>query len=222
MADIYLYADETGNLDYEGDRKAGASAYFGFGTAVFDRDHRTELWEGLRLRADLEKRGLNLSRGFHAVNDSHATRADMFALIAAQAPRFDTTFLCKANAYDYVRRRGQMYLYKMAWFQHLKYVAPAVADPDDTLYVIVGTFGTKARATQAREAIRDVCNQVDRNIVLCVWEAATSWGLQVADYALWAEHRVLEGRPCAWHASAVRPTLVTSYRPWGTVPAPRA
>lgn len=217
MVDVYLYADETGNLDYDGEGKAGASAYFGFGTAVFDRDHGSELWEGLRLRASLEQRGLNLPHGFHAVNDSNVTRSEMFALIREQAPRFDTTFLCKANAYPSVKARGQMYLYKLAWFQHLKFVAPRVAGEDDTLYVIVGTFGTKARATQARAAIADVCNQVGRNIVLCVWEAATCWGLQVADYALWAQHRVLLDRPCSWHALAIAPTMKSSFLPWGRV-----
>lgn len=168
MSDIYLYADETGNLDYDGAGKDGASAYFGFGTAVFDHDHGDEMWDGLRLRASLEERGLNLPKGFHAVNDSNATRGEMCDLIQNQSPRFDTTFLCKENAYAYVKARGQMYLYKMAWFQHLKYVAPQVSNREDTLYVIVGTFGTKARATQARVAVRDVCNQIDRNIVLCV------------------------------------------------------
>jgi hypothetical protein len=184
---------------------------------VFDHDHGDDMWQGLRLRASLERRGLNLPHGFHAVNDSNNTRGEMFDVIARQAPRFDTTFLCKANAYDSVRARGEMYLYKMAWYQHLKFVAPKVTNADDTLYVIVGTFGTKARATQAREAVRDVCNQVDRRIVLCVWEAATSWGLQVADYGLWAEHRVLLGKNCYWYEESIKPTMSSSFLPWGRV-----
>src|SRR5690606_23235042 len=35
VADVYLYADETGNLDFDGAAKQGGSAYFGFGTAMF-------------------------------------------------------------------------------------------------------------------------------------------------------------------------------------------
>lgn len=189
---------------------------------MFDHDHGRELWDGLLLRAAMEAKGLNLPRGFHAVDDSNVTRGEMFDLIANQAPRFDTTFLCKANAYDYVRARGQMYLYKMAWYQHLKYVAPEVSRAGDTLYVIVGTFGTRARATQARAAVRDVCDQVNRDIVLCVWDAASSWGLQVADYALWAEHRVLMGRACRWYESSVEPTMASTFRPWGKLGSPRA
>jgi len=215
MADIYMYADETGNLDYDGAEKDGASPYFGFGTAVFDRDHGSELWEGLELRARLEREGLNLPKGFHAKNDSYSTREEMFELVRAQAPRFDATFLYKPGAFESVRAKGQMYLYKMAWYLHFKEIAFEASGPEDTLYVIAGTFGTKARNRAAREALRDVCNQVDRDIVLCVWDAASSWGLQVADYGLWATHRNLMGRPCVAFTTAVKPTLKTNFRPWG-------
>ena len=50
MTEVFLYADETGNLDYQGHGKGGASAYFGFGTAISPRDHPHELWEGHKLR----------------------------------------------------------------------------------------------------------------------------------------------------------------------------
>jgi hypothetical protein len=182
----YLYADETGNLDYAGSGKTGASDYFGFGTAVYYDDHGSQLMQGLRLRTKVTANGVSLARGFHAVDDSHATRNQMFDAIAGQAPRFDTTFLLKSAAYPRVRQAGEMRLYKMAWYLHFKTVAVQVSDPDDELFVVAGTFGTKARRTQAETALADVCGQVNRDITLCVWESATSWGLQVADYALWA------------------------------------
>lgn len=81
----------------------------------------------------------------------------------------------------------------MAWYLHFRTVAEQISDPDDKLFVVAGTFGTKARRTQAEAALADVCAQVNRDITLCVWESATSWGLQVADYALWAVHRDLLG-----------------------------
>ncbi|MFS0883969.1 DUF3800 domain-containing protein [Aeromicrobium sp. 179-A 4D2 NHS] len=215
MADIFVYADESGNLDYDAAGKSGATDYFGFGTATFGSDHGAHLFEGLRLRADLERRGLSMRSGFHAVNDSNRTRTEMFNVIAAQAPRFDSTFLLKANAYDYVKERGQMYLYKLAWFQHLKYVAPEVSNPGDTLYVVAASFGTAERRTQARQALDDVCNQIDRKIVLCVWDAGTSWGLQVADYGLWATHRVLNKKTCTWYETSIKPTERSIFAPWG-------
>lgn len=212
-----MYVDETGNLDYDGGHgKQGASAYFGFGSATFEGHHGDELFAGLELRAAAEAKGLTLPHGYHAVNDSGRTRDDMFKVIAAQAPRFDTTFLCKANAYPWVRERGEMYLYKMAWYQHFKEIATRVSKRNDTLYVIAGEFGTAARRNEAKAALADVCRQVDRNITLCVWQSRTSWGLQVADYGLWSTQRVLEGRSCVWHETAVKPNLETRFLPWGT------
>jgi hypothetical protein len=96
MGDVFLYADETGNLDYGGAGKRGATTYFGFGTAVFYGDHGRQLMEGLRLRVQVTAAGVSLTRGFHAVDDSRQTRDAMYTLIGNQAPRFDTTFLLKS------------------------------------------------------------------------------------------------------------------------------
>lgn len=210
-----MYADETGNLDYAPAGKSGATEYFGFGTAVFRDDHGSYLFEGLELRAKLEAKGLHLPKGFHAVDDSKHTKDEMFELIRAQAPRFDTTFLLKDNAYTSVKQKGEMYLYKMAWFQHFKEIALQVSNINDDLYVIVGSIATSGRKTQAKAAIADVCSQVNRVIHLCHWDACTSWGLQVADYGLWATHRSLMGRSCKWFAPSVQPTLESVFLPWG-------
>ncbi|MGV0041286.1 DUF3800 domain-containing protein [Mycobacterium colombiense] len=212
---IYMYADETGNLDYSPQGKVGATDYFGFGTAVFPDGHGEHLFGGLRLRARLESRGLHLPRGFHAVNDAKRTKDEMFDLIRQQAPRFDTTFLYKPNAYPTVRAKGEMYLYKMAWYLHFKEIATQVCTPADDLCVIVGTIATSARRALARAALLDVCLQVHRVINLCYWDASTSWGLQVADYGLWAVQRHLAGKTCSWFAPCVQPTLQSVFTPWG-------
>ncbi|PPF20584.1 DUF3800 domain-containing protein [Rathayibacter sp. AY1A7] len=218
MGNVYIYADETGNLDYG--TKSGASAYFGFGTAVFRSDHPEALWGGLSLRASLAagqggRPGVPLPKGFHAVQDSWATRTAMFQAVKMQQPRFDSTFLAKANAYDTVRSRGEMYLYKMAWFLHFKYIAQQVSNRGDTLVVVVATLGTNARQREAEAALRDVCAQVDRKFVLCVWDASTSWGLQVADYGLWAVQRHVEGRSGTWYQEYVEPSCRGTFFPWG-------
>lgn len=216
---IYLYADETGNLDYKGSpnpKGGGASTYFGFGTATFDTArHGDDLIEGLHLRASRSKEGISLARGFHAVDDSAKTRNEMFSLIKSQAPRFDTTFLYKANAYPYVKADGPLRLYKMAWFLHLKKIALQVSRPDDELYVVVAEFGTKQIRKAASESVAEVCDQINRNITLCVWTAQSSWGLQVADYGLWAVQRHLEGKKCTWFEPCIKPTLSTLFTPWG-------
>lgn len=219
MADVYLYADETGNLDYNSDG-VRTSHYFGFGTALFSGDHGAALWRGLNLRAQMEagsSEGIvqNMPRGFHAVVDSNRTRAQMFAELAAQAPRVDATLLYKPNAFDSVRARGEMYLYKIAWHLHLKEIITRVSQPGDRVFVIVASLGTKKRATQVRAALADVCQQTRRDVVLCIWDSATSWGLQIADYALWAIQRRQEDRPGTWWDDYVSPTTTSVFFPWG-------
>jgi Protein of unknown function (DUF3800) len=210
-----MYADETGDLDMTG--SAGSSDYFGFGTAMFKGAHGAQIWDGLDLRCRLEARGVNLPRGFHAKNDSHATRNQVFGLIQQHAPRFDTTFLAKKNAYPAVKARGQMHLYQLAWHLHFKEITRQVCNPGDTLYVVAATLTTNKKTGSARTALADVCARMaqGRNVVLCVWDAASSWGVQVADYGLWAAQRNLEGRPCPWFLPSVNPTLRSTFLPWG-------
>lgn len=217
---MYLYADETGNPDYAehtGSGATGATSYFGFGTAVFYGDHGRALMSGLELRVKMAQQGFELPKGFHAKNDSPRTRMQVFDAIRALAPRFDTTFLYKKNAYSAVRSRGEMYLYRLAWYLHFKEIPLQVAEPEDNLYVIAGSFGTNRRLSEAKQALSEVCGQVDRNITLCVWDSPSSWGLQIADYALWATQKHLEGRQCSWFRSHVAPTLHSAFTPWGTL-----
>jgi hypothetical protein len=215
VADIYMYADETGNLDMTGSK--GASRYFGFGTAVFHGHHGQELWEGLRLRCDLERRGVYLPKGLHAKNDSNGTREEMFDLVRRQAPRFDATFLYKTNAYQQVKDEGQPRLYKLAWYLHFKEIVLHVTRPGDTLYVVAATLTTNRKTMDARTALAEVCTQwaQGREIVLCNWDASSAWGIQVADYGLWAVQRLLEGRECKWYEGSVAPTLRSTFMPWG-------
>lgn len=110
-----------------------------------------------------------------------------------------------------------MLLYKHAWLLHFKETVKHVSAPGDTLYVIAGSLRTNNRRDVIRDAMVEVCldSGRDRTIVPCIWDAPTSWGIQVADYGLWAVQRRLECRPCKWFDDCVRPTLATQRFPWG-------
>lgn len=226
MSDVYIYADETGNLDYNADGKAGATPYFGFGTVTYAGPHGDALWRGMVLRADVgHKAGPGAGsarRGFHALNDSNRTRAEVFAEVATQGPRFDATLLYKENADADVKQRGEMYLYKLAWYLHLKDVITYVSSSGDRVFVIVATLGTAARATQARAALLDVCQMVRRDVILCQWDSATSWGLQVADYCLWATQRRESRGGGTWWQDYIRPLTRSVFFPWGYASTPLA
>lgn len=212
MSRIYMYADETGDLGYEGD-----APYFDIGTATFNGDHRDAIWQGLELRTSLEGQGVRLPRGLHAKADSNRIRALMFECVREQAPRFDVTFLLKANAYPHVKSRGPVRLYQQAFYFHFKEIARQVSLPGDELFVIAGHLQTNAKRDAIYHAVRDVCAQLsnDRTVHPCVWEAPSSWGIQVADYGLWSSQRHLLGRQSRWHEACVVPTLSSFFAPWG-------
>lgn len=216
MAEVFGYADETGDLDMSG--STGSSRYFGFGTAVFPDGHGRQLWEGLRLRCRLEQSGIRLPRGMHAKDDSRATRSEVFELIGRQGPRLDTTFLRKGNAYERVKSRGPTYLYKPAWYLHFKEIVRQVSRPGDTVFVVAGSLQTHNKRQAIRNGLEEVCDQLshDRDIVPCIWDAPSSWGIQVADHGLGAAQRIIEGRECPWYEPCVRPHLRSFFAPWGT------
>ncbi len=192
MADVFMYADETGNLDYED--HDGSSQYFGVGTVVF-ASHALAIVKGEQLRAEVAADGTSLPKGFHAKNDSYGLRKRVYATVSELAPRVDATFLRKSNAYSHVREAGQVRLFKLAWFLHFRTVASLVCQPGDRLFVVVATLGTKRRKSEFEAALHDVCvtqGPPQRHVVLCHWNCETSWGLQIADYALWSLQRSLE------------------------------
>lgn len=217
MTSIYIYADETGDLGY--DSKA---PYFGIGTATFVGNHASSLWEGFELRTRLEARGVSLQKGLHAKNDAARTKAEVFSVLGKQDFRLDTTFLYKENAYSYVKDRGPVYLYKTAIYQHLKLIALQVSEPGDEVFFIAGHLQTTSKRAAIGDAVRDVCSQLatDRTIVPCIWDAPSSWGIQVADYGLWSAQRVLLGRESFWHDTVIKPRLRSFFTPWGSAPPP--
>jgi len=216
VTQIYIYADETGDLGFDSD-----APYFGIGTATFVGNHASSLWDGFELRTRLETRGVSLQKGLHAKNDAPRTRAEVFSVLDRQNFRLDTTFLYKQNAYDYVKARGPVYLYKTAIYQHLKLIALQVSQPGDEVFFIAGHLQTSSKRAAIGDAVRDVCTQLatDRTIVPCIWDAPSSWGIQVADYGLWSAQRELLGRENRWHDQVIKPRLQSFFLPWGSAPS---
>jgi hypothetical protein len=212
LADIYVFADETGDLGYNLDT---GSQFFGFGTATYLGISTPNFDEAFKLRCSLERDGIAMKEGFHAANDRWQIRNQIFELIKNEPVRFDFTFLNKANAFAEVKARGDLRLYKQAWYLHFKEIARRIAGPNDVIYSVMGDIKTKARKREIESAIRDVALQVpDRTIVPIIWNSRTSWGLQVADYGLWEAQRKLNGEKVEWWDSCIEIKKATFFRPW--------
>lgn len=211
---VYVYLDETGVPDFND----ASGPIFGIGTATYVGHHGQQLFEGLDLRTRLESKGVQLPKGLHAKNDSWTTRKEVFALIADQAPRFDFSYFTKANAYPYVRLYTTTQFYKLAIFYHLKYTIPQVSGPGDQVFLISGNLQTSGKRGALRAAVTDVCQQIgggtSRSVTPCIWEAPSSWGIQVADYGLWALHRHLAGTGSDFYNDAVIPSQRSCFAVW--------
>lgn len=214
--DYFVYLDETGVPDFESPKTPDDFPYFGVGSATYAGDHSQENWDAQILRLALEERGLSVETQFHAKNDVWPIRNEVFSLIAMQAPRFDATFLRKERAYGYVRDAGKMRLYKLAFYLHLKQLLTLAIPHDAKVYIIVATIGTNAIRATARAAVEDIATQMPQRTVACYWDSRSVWGLQAADYLLWATQREIMGRTTGRHANAVEALTFSKRFPWGT------
>lgn len=154
MADRYVFADEAGNFDFS--LGSGASRYFIL-TTVTMGDCRTG--DALaHLRRDLTWRGFNLRKPFHATEDSHAVRSEVFELPKRAPIRIDATVLEKRKAEPHLQT--DLALYKMGWYLHFKHVAPLIATAEDRLLVVAASLGTKKTRQLFSSAVDDVVKQV--------------------------------------------------------------
>ncbi|MDP9800359.1 hypothetical protein J2S49_000435 [Arcanobacterium wilhelmae] len=215
MSDYFIYLDETGTPDYS---HSGGNElpYFGFGSVIYSGEHGSAIWDAHVLRASLEDRGVATPHGFHAKNDTWATRSEVFALIAQHKLSFDATLLYKDNACGYVKEEGKARLYKMALYLHLKYLCTEVFSPGDRLYVVLATISTKSFRESAKVAFVDIVNQMPQQITPCFWDSDSAWGLQAADYLLWATQRRIKGKPIAQDVQWIQPSTNSVRFPWGT------
>lgn len=193
---FWAYLDETGTPDYDPD----SLPFFAFGSALFEDDHGVDLMSGLKVRACRK-----LQKGFHACADSKQTRESFFTVIHDMDAKFFATFLKKHNAYEYVQRKGNLYLYKYALYSHISELVRYVSQfpGDNTLYIVVAHIDMRSKRQAVKEAISDVCDQYSHTIVFDstkladydltvtpqIWTSESSMGLQIADYALWAIQR---------------------------------
>ena len=189
MGRKYVLADESGNFDFS--RSASASRYFILVTLTLP--DCTLGQEVLELRRQLAWEGHGLETEFHATEDKQAVRDRVFALLAARDFRIDATILEKSKAKPTIRATDERF-YQMAWYLHMKYVAPLVVSANDQVLVIGASIGTKRQRSGFRSAVSDVAGQVlpTARFQVASWPAASDPCLQVADYCAWAVQRKWE------------------------------
>lgn len=196
MVTKYLFADESGNFDFS--RKNGATRYFAVGTFLVEG-------EPMRLRLERElsqtryaliEKGFALEGAFHATTDKQAVRDDVFEAVNRTTFRADVTMLEKSKAQPQLTASDERF-YQYAWYYHFKpLIWRHVVERGDRLIVVAASLGTKKKRQLFRDAVNDVIAQccpygISRQVVALSDES--DYGLQAADYVLWAVMRKYEG-----------------------------
>ena len=185
-----MFADEFGNFDFS--LKNGASRYFGLVTATFfdDQQARADLQD---LRFDLAWEGVTHPGPFRASTEQQAIRDRVFVVLEPHNFRVDATILEKRKAQAQIRP-SHIDFYHYAWWVHMKYVAPRIANTDDELLVIAASLGTQRELESFQRGVRDVMERVSPSIATTTaqWPANADTGLQIADYCAWAIQRKWE------------------------------
>lgn len=212
MKTVHIWADELGTTSYNDQQQP----YFGFGT-IASHSPLGELAQAAEaLRHNLAADGVDMTKGFHCRDDKFSTRSAFFPIVKEHAGEFQATLLKKQNAYASVRAKGDMYLYRLAWKLHIQFLARRYLTTAERLHVVVGSFSTHNRAAQARDAVRQVCAELNAAITVSVWDAHSSIGIQAADYCLWATYQRLKGKSETWHVNYVEPIKGGPvFYPWG-------
>lgn len=186
MGRKYLFVDEAGNFDFS----ARGSKYFILTSVALDGCTVGD--ELLELRRVLIWEGIELSDAFHATSEKQAVRDRVYALLQGHRFRIDATIFEKCKTQP--SRQSEEALYALAWYQHMKYVAPRIAHADDELMVVGASISTNRRRADFARAVAEVVHQTARTATVrtAYWPANTDPCLQVADYCCWAIQRKWE------------------------------
>lgn len=188
MARKFVFADECGNFDFSAQK--GASRYFILVSVTLG--NCTSGDRLLELRRNLAAKGKRLDLDeFHATTDEQAIRDQVFPIIAATPLRVDAVILEKRKAYPRIRATDDLF-YKHAWYQHMKYVAPRIANPGDDLLVVGASIGTAKKRKLFHGAVASVLKQISPSAQVACWTSTSEPCLQIADYCAWAIQRKWE------------------------------
>jgi hypothetical protein len=186
---LYIYADESGNFDFS----PGGSRYFTLTTVTV-----STFTVGLalqELRHDLAWEGVGLENdAFHATTDKQFVRDRVFEAVSSHDFRVDATILEKAKAAPHIRPTDERF-YQMAWYQHMKFLGPAILTNSHQVLVVGASLGVKKKRGLFYNAIKNVMDQVSStpDVRVACWAASAHPCLQLADYCAWAIQRKWEG-----------------------------
>lgn len=193
MSRKYVFVDEAGNFDFSGN----GWSYFILTSITMDACTVGDAL--LELRRELIWDGIQLTDAFHATTDAQAVRDRVFAVIAHHDFRVDATIFEKRKTRPRLQSLDE--LYPLAWYLHMRYMAPRIVDPNDELMVVGASISTRRKREALGQAVARVVSQTANCAVArtAYWPASSDPCLQIADYCCWAIQRKWERNDARSH-----------------------
>lgn len=216
----FLFADESGCLVFKDN--GTASRYFILATACFAGANAA--LELLALRRELLwlrntgaiRASTRIDNHFHATKDEVAIRHAVYRRLQEIDFRVDATILEKRKALPWITANSAEF-YRYAWFYHLKYVAPKIADSKDCeLHVLPASLGTRRQKAAFNNSVNNVLQQV---LPRAKWSvdfvpSSADPGLQVADYCAYAIFQKWERANSRWY-DYISAKMRSEFNLWG-------
>src|SRR5690348_13993276 len=128
MTRVLVFGDEAGNFDFT--RGPGASRYFILTTVTMvDSAVGDQL---LGVRRQLAWDGVQLNAEVHASEETQVVRDAVFASLQPVDFRIDATIFDKRKLMPKYSSNPDRF-YKLAWYEHFKYVSDRIAKLGDEL-----------------------------------------------------------------------------------------
>lgn len=185
---VYLFFDESGNLDFS----PNGSRYFCFGVLTL-RDPGPLSAALTRLRYELLAEGLELEY-FHAAEDRQAVRDRVFAVLD-EVGGFELDLMVADKRTMPPALRDPFEFYCRHGYAIVEAALTRVRHLDETVVVITDTLPLqrerKALEKAFRMAIRN--SMGNRGFQVLHHASASHAGLQAVDYCTWAMQRKLRG-----------------------------
>lgn len=189
-----IYADESGNFDFSGQRQA--TRYFMLVSVALEENAIAPLENDLRqLQRELAWEGYSMPKGFHATNDKQGVRNRVFAVLSRHDFRIDATIIEKRKVNPALHNTNERF-YRFAWYAHLNGLVAVLGGSYDELLITAASITRKMTAAFRSEVAIAERRLPTSAVMKCdVADAASNPMLQVADYCAWALHRKWEREP---------------------------
>ncbi len=205
--DVYLFLDESGNLDFS----SSGTRFFVLTCVTMTRPFKinAQLEE---YKYDCLEWGMG-QEGFHCAEDNAHVRSKVFGIIAANLDEIlvDSLIVEKSKTGPALRDDSRFYPEMLGYL--LRYVLEKLPDQVDEVTIITDTIPLQRKRQAVEKAIKKTLSKMlptGPRYRILHHGSRSHYGLQVADYCSWAIYRRWEAKDSRWFM-LIRPAVRSQF-----------